>query len=145
MNKPTSLWIAALCLVGCGPLLVFPGGELKGAISAAPEDWNFTHEIGTVQLETRPSDPYSINIWATAVRDSLYLHAGTNRANWVENIEADSSIRLRINSEIYPLRAVRVQDPVEFQRFADAYESKYGSRPGNEDVAEVYLFRLEAR
>ncbi len=145
MNKTTSLWIVALCLFGCGPLLVFPGGELEGAVSATPDNWGFTEQIGTVQLETRPGDPYSVNIWATTVGDSLYLHAGANRANWVENIEADPLIRIRIDSQIYPLRAVRVQDPVEFQRFADAYEAKYGTRPRNENVAEVYVFRLEAR
>jgi hypothetical protein len=43
------------------------------------------------------------------------------------------------------MSAVRVEDPAEFAIFADAYKKKYGTRPRNENVAEVYLYRLGAR
>ena len=36
-------------------------------------------------------------------------------------------------------------DQVEFDAFSDLYESKYGSRPRNENADEAYLFRLGAR
>jgi hypothetical protein len=140
-------WILALVAIlalGCGPVLLLPGGKLSGVETSPPSDWDFTREIDTVQLETRPSDPYSVNIWATGIGDVLYLHAGTNRANWVENIEADPRVRIRIGDRIYTLRATRVEDQDEFMVFADAYAEKYGVRPRNENVTEVYLMRLEA-
>jgi hypothetical protein len=138
--------LASLLLAaGCGPLLVIPGGPLDGTPAAAPADWSFIDEIDTVQLETRPEDPYSVNIWAVGMGPFLYLHAGTNRANWVEHIEANADVRIRVGDALYELRASRVEDADEFARFSDAYEAKYGRRPGNENVAEVYLLRLESR
>lgn len=136
----------ALPLAGCGgPFLLLPGGQLDGDTAAVPSDWGFSDEIGTVQLETQPSDPYSVNIWATGVGPELYVHAGANRATWVEHLEADANVRIRIEGTIYDLAASRVAGQDEFDRFANAYEVKYGRRPRNEDVGEAYLFRLKAR
>jgi hypothetical protein len=86
-----------------------------------------------------------VNIWATAVGESLYVHAGTNRSAWVEHIEADPKVRLRVGDSIYELAAARVVEQAEFDRFSDAYEKKYGRRPRNENAGEAYLFRLAAR
>jgi hypothetical protein len=75
---------------GCGrPFVLLPGGTLEGTPAAVPESWSFTDGIETVQLETRPAEPYSVNIWATAAGEYLYVHAGANRSAWVEHIEAD--------------------------------------------------------
>ena len=136
---------ALACLLGCGPTLLIPGGELKGPVEALPVDWTFSDEVSTIQLETRPSDPYSVNIWAVGIGDRLYVHAGANRSRWVENILADPQVRGRVAGKLYPMTAVRVEDPAEFATFADAYKKKYGRRPRNENVAEVYLYRLGAR
>ena len=59
-------WIAASMLVGavvvaCGPIVMIPGGELSGTPAPVPESWDFTNEVDTIQLETRPEDPYSVN------------------------------------------------------------------------------------
>jgi hypothetical protein len=86
-----------------------------------------------------------VNIWAVASGEHLYVHAGANRSAWVEHIEADPKVRLRVNDSIYELAAARVEGQDEFDRFSDAYEKKYGRRPRNENVAEAYLFRLGAR
>jgi hypothetical protein len=148
LTRPVLLLILMLTasVVGCGePFLVMPGGALKGSTVAAPDSWAFTDAVKTVQLETYPTDPYSVNIWVVALRGNLYIHAGTNGSNWVENIEADPNVRLRIGDSIYELLASRVDGQEEFDRFSDAYEKKYGRRPRNENVAEAYLFRLEAR
>ena len=136
---------ALACLLGCGPTLLIPGGELTGPVEASPENWTFSDEVSTIQLETRPADPYSVNIWAVGIGDRLYVHAGANRSRWVENILADPRVRVRVAGKLYPLTAVRVEDPAEFATFADAYKKKYGTRPRNENVAEVYLYRLGAR
>ena len=141
---------ALVCLFGgvngcSGPFLLLPGGELEGTPTEAPADWSFTDEISTVQLESNPSEPYSVNIWATAVGDALYIHAGANRARWVEHLEADPRARVQIGDSVYALRATRVTEPSEFAPFADAYATKYGSRPRNENISEIYLYRMSAR
>lgn len=137
--------LPVLLLVGCGPFVLIPGGKLDGSATATPNDWSFSHAVTTVQLETRPDDPYSVNIWAVGIDDRLYLHAGTNRSRWVVHMEDNPLVRIRIEDRLYDLRASRVTDPDEFARFSDAYEAKYDRRPGNENVAEAYLFRLEPR
>ncbi len=134
-----------LFVVGCGPLLVIPGGRLDGVPAPAPNDWSFTDDVDTVQLETRPEDPYSVNIWAVGMGPLLYVHAGANRSSWVEHMEANADVRIRVEDNLYEVRASRVEDQDEFARFSDAYEKKYGARPRKENVAEAYLFRLEAR
>jgi hypothetical protein len=146
--KPALLLALVLAapLSGCGrPFALLPGGALEGPTTPAPESWSFTDAVKTVQLETRPADPYSVNIWVIALGESLYVHAGANRSTWVENLEADPNARLRVNDSIYELAAARVEDQAEFDRFSDAYERKYGRRPRNGNVAEAYLFRLRAR
>lgn len=146
--KPVLLFalVSIASTVGCSnPWLLMPGGALEGKSSPTPESWSFTDDVETVQLETRPADPYSVNIWVIALGESLYVHAGANRSTWVEYIEADPNVRLRVNDSIYELSASRVDAQGEFDRFSDAYEKKYGRRPRNENVGEAYLFRLAAR
>jgi hypothetical protein len=131
---------------GCsGPTVLLPGGALDGKTTEAPADWSFTDAVSTIQLETQPADPYSVNIWVIALGPNLYVHAGANRSTWVEHMEADPNVRLRVGDAIYELTAARVTEQGELDRFADAYERKYDRRPRNENVAEVYLYRLSAR
>ena len=146
--KPVLLLALLVCAssLGCSrPLLLLPGGALEGTTAEAPDDWSFTDAVDTVQLETRPSDPYSVNIWVIAQGESLYVHAGTSRSTWVEHIEADPNVRVQVNDAIYELSAARVESQQEFDRFSDAYERKYERRPRNENASEAYLFRLRAR
>ncbi len=145
LKRRLLLLCTVAALGGWGPFLLLPGGELDGTVSPPPDDWSVTDPIKTVQLETRPSDPYSVNIWVVALDGMAYVHAGANRAAWVEHIEADTRVRLRVGETIYELTAERVTDAAEFERFSDAYEAKYDRRPRNENVNEAYLFRLSAR
>ena len=142
----SALGLALVLGLGCNdPTLLLPGGALEGKEVAVPTSWTFSDDVSTVQLETNPADPYSVNIWAVGIEDRLYIHAGANRTTWVEHLEADSAVRVRIEDDIYPLRSARVTEQSEFDAFAEVYEEKYGNRPRNEDVGEAYLFRLVAR
>ena len=133
-----------LLLAGCG-YIPFSGGELEGNVVQVPADWSQLSRVDIIQLETNPAEPYSVKLWVVDLGASLYVHAGANRATWVENIEKNADVRLLSAESIYELRATRVQDAGEFAQFSDAYEAKYSTRPRNENVAEVYVFRLEAR
>lgn len=139
-------WLLAAPIAACnGPIVLLPGGALEGSTAPIPESWAFTDDVKTIQLETRPADPYSVNIWVIALGEHLYVHAGANRSEWVEHMEADPNVRLRVEDSIYELAAARVETQDEFDRFSDAYEEKYGRRPRNENASEAYLFRLGAR
>ena len=137
-----TVWVL---LCGFGPFFIFPGGELEGQVEATPQDWSFTDAHKTIQFETSPADPYSVNIWIISMDGALYVHAGANRATWVEHMESDPRVRVRVENAIFELNATRVTDAGEFSRFSDAYEKKYDRRPRNENVKEAYLFRLEPR
>lgn len=141
------LGVVALCLLSaCSqPLLMLPGGELEGRVTPPPSDWSALAPIKTIQIETQPTEPYSVNLWIVALDNAPYIHAGANRATWVEHLEADPRLRLRVGENLYELRGTRVTDAAEFARFANAYETKYDRRPRNENVDEVYLYRLTVR
>ena len=85
------------------------------------------------------------NLWIIGMGDVAYVHAGTNRATWVEHIEVDPNVRLKVGNNIYELKAVRVETQEEFDALSDVYEVKYGNRPRNENVDEAYLFKLVKR
>jgi hypothetical protein len=137
---------AALFFTACsGPFVVFPGGALHGQSAPAPQSWSFTDAIDTIQLETNPADPYSVNIWVVGMGNALYVHAGANRATWIENMDTDPNVRLQAGDTIYQLAATRVTSQDEFDRYSAPYEEKYGNPPRNLNVAEVYLYRLVPR
>ena len=132
-------------LAGCADSIPFAGGQLDGTLAQAPGDWSETAGAEVIQLEPRPEDPYSVKLWVVGIGPALYVHAGATRTTWIEHIDVDPSVRLQIGSTLYELTAVRVESEEEFATFADAYEVKYDLRPRNENVGEVYLYRLEAR
>ena len=134
----------AVLLAAC-EYIPFSGGELKGVLTPTPTDWGATAAVDVIELETNVSDPYSVKLWVIAIDSALYVHAGANRATWVENIERDADVRLLADELLYELRAERVTGAKEFAHFSDRYEIKYGRRPRNENVDEVYLYRLGRR
>jgi hypothetical protein len=137
---------AALLLTACSrPFVLIPGGALVGQSAPAPQSWSFTDAIDTIQLETNPADPYSVNIWVVGMGNALYVHAGANRATWIENMDADPNVRLQAGDTIYQLAATRVTSQEEFDRYSAPYEEKYGNPPRNLNVAEAYLYRLVPR
>ncbi|MFK7914000.1 MAG: hypothetical protein AB8B93_08805 [Pseudomonadales bacterium] len=141
----TGFMLVLLFLAGCSSdYLPFSGGALDGQNSPPPADWSVAASVKVVQLETRATEPYSVNIWVVTAASQLYVFAGANRATWIEHIEQNPQVRLQMGDHIYALVATRVTDPQEFMGFARAWEAKYGNRPRNENVAETYLMRLRA-
>ncbi len=142
-------WIVLLTLAlfaGCSSdMIPLPSGVLEGELASPPANWSGVSELDVIRLETQPADPYSVKLWVLEMGGALYVHAGDNLAQWVENIEADNRVRLGAQDKLYELSAFRVPDQAEFDAFSDLYEVKYGRRPGNENVQEVYLYRLQPR
>jgi hypothetical protein len=138
-----ALVCALVLLTGCSYIPI-AGGELEGTVMPAPASWPQVAMTKVIELETNPAQPYSVKLWVIAMGSSLYVHAGANHTTWVENIEQNPHVRILIEESIYELEAARVTAADEFGRFSDSYEKKYGRRPRNENITEVYLFRLQA-
>ena len=146
MSRLISALVFISLAQGCSPeMLPFSSGQLEGTVVPAPSDWRPVASQEVVQLESQPADPYSVNLWVLGEESHLYVFAGGTKANWIEHIEVDPNVRMKVGDSIYELKADRVLDADEFEHFAQGWEAKYGRRPWNEDVNDTYLMRLTAR
>lgn len=146
ISKPGLLLSATiLVLAGCADYLPISSGALSGTVAPAPASWTEVAKQKIIQLESQPEDPYSVNLWIIGQDERLYVFAGDNYSTWIEHMDANPDVRVKMGGSIYQLTATRVTDAAEFEWFAQAWEQKYGNRPRNENVAETYLMRLTPR
>ena len=136
-----------LGLTACSPIGPIPAGQLSGDVQPIPSDWSASDDIQIVQIETRPDNPYSINIWGVGEGRNFYIGAGGGEdVAWVRHLADDAQIRLRLGSSLFLLTAVRVTDVAEQTRVGKLYAAKYdefdaeASTPG-----EAVMFRLDPR
>jgi hypothetical protein len=118
MHARTTLLVAITAFTaGCGgPLLVFPGGALSGTVVTEPvTDWSFVTD-SFVDLETRPEDPYSVELNYVVRDGKLYLDPNEGR-RWLDHLRADPRARVRFGEKIYPVEAVLVGRPGELEGF----------------------------
>ena len=130
------IWISRRVLVGLvllsfgcgGPFLVFPGGELSGEVVTTPVgDWSFVRD-SFVDLETRPGDPYSVELNYIVKDGKLYIDPAEGR-RWLDHIRADPRVRVRFGEKVYALKAVLVGQPGELEGFdPDRYIYRLDSR-----------------
>lgn len=139
-------WLAlALAPAGCGqePFVLLPGGELSGELKPVPADWAFAGDSGTMQLETRAGEPYSVNIAYTFMDGRLYINAGDTETEWVKRIARNAAVRIRLGGDLYPLRAERVTDRATIERFGEAWTGQsFFRRDPAELGGEVWIFEL---
>jgi len=136
----------ATLVLGCsGPLVLLPGGALDGETRPVPDDWSFAGDAGTMQLESRPAEPYSVNIAYTFVDSVFYINAGDTETQWVKNIAANDHVKARLDGVLYEMRAVRVDDEAEIARFATAWTGQSFFRRDPTQLDRVWVYRLVAR
>lgn len=166
MSDPLSFvsrWLGCVLLLSLAtacssPFLVTSGGALRGPVVSEPvEDWGVTNSVDTFLLETRPVDPYSVIVNGVGARDDFYVASqgwrrvmgGSEKARWLDYIDADPRVRLGVEDRVYELRAVRIQDEEELARVRQLFQTKYGEEAESwgfwlsEDPPWVY--RLERR
>ena len=98
-----------------------------------------------MQLETRPEDAYSVNVAFTVLDGALYLNAGDTETQWVTNMTQDPRLRLRLDGDLYDLRAERVSDAAEIEAFAQAWVGQSMFRRDPTTLDEVWIYRLVSR
>lgn len=131
-----------LGLTACtDPFISIPGGQLSGSQAAAPVAWSSAPDV--IQLEVRPDDPYSINIWAVANEGNLYV--ATVEAQWASYIAQDGRVRVRADSTVFELEAQLVADDDELQKVAKTYTSKYEVDENDNWVSSAKVYRLVGR
>jgi len=135
-----------LSLYGCdGPLPFMAGGELSGTVSDVGRTWQLDKDSTVAQLETRPEDPYSINLTYVQLDGVFYIYAGDTRTNWVKHIEQNPLVRIRVDDIIYPARAVRANSEEELARFSAVWVNLSAFQRDPLSFEEVWLYRLIAR
>jgi len=106
------LALIGLTLACGGPMLMLPGGALRGEVVEEPVgDWSFADDR-FVDLEVRPSDPYSVEVNYIVRSGRLYIDPAEGR-RWLEYIRQDPRVRVRFDDKVYSARAVLVEDPQE--------------------------------
>jgi len=134
----------SLLIAGCA-FIPFSGGKLEGAITPIPSEWSNITGVDIIQIETNPSDPYSVKLWITVMDNVPYIHAGTNLSTWVEHLQVNPELLLENDGKLYKLKTERVTSADEFKRLGEVYKTKYGNYPRNLNIQEVYLYRLLPR
>lgn len=137
--------LVALLVCGCEPFLVFAGGGLDGPVKPTPASFALPGNRATIQLETQPEDPYSVNVSGAVVDGRLYVSAGDTLSRWARNIEANSRVRARVDGSLYELRARRVVDKAELQAFAVVWTSGNTWARDPMKLGEVWVYQLGPR
>lgn len=144
--RNTLLLLLLAALTGCGdPIVTLPGGTLSGTVTPPPADWSNVANVKTIQVEFRPSDPYSHNVWGVGIDRDLYIATSGKGTRWTPFVAADPYVRARVGESLYELTAVPVTDADERARVAAAYVTKYDVDADDNWVAEGLIFRLDRR
>jgi len=121
------------------------GGALEGEVEPSPADWSFAGDYGTVQLETRHEEAYSVNVAFTVIEGGLYINAGDTETQWVKNMTQNPQVRLRMAEVLYELRAERVTSAFEIATFGKAWTDQSIFRRDPSKLDEVWIYRLVPR
>ena len=137
--------------LACGPVGPIRGVRLRGPVEPAPAVWSAIDSVRTVQLETRPDDPQSVNVWLGVVGGEPFIATSLIRGTdvpaergWVKNVLADPRVRLRVDGRVHELKAIRVDDAAQAERVREAMMKKYDVDP-DAHASAAWVFRLEPR
>jgi hypothetical protein len=151
LNSRSILCFAFLIGIGlsaCQPEDESPGLWLSGnENSSRVSDWHFTDDIQEILIETRTWYflPHSTTIWCVQFEGNLYLGSyGSELKFWEKNIERNPQARLSINSDLYRVNVLRIQDLASNQQISEVYSRKYDMEAvfGNE-IPEWWFYRVD--
>lgn len=146
------LVLLASASFACGPIGPVAGGRLRGTPHQGNlPSWEFVADVETVQIETRPDDPYSVNTWIGSYQGGLYVPTSLilgadepSEREWVRNVEADPRVRLRIDGTVYELQALRVEDEATVEGVRAALLAKY-EEEADDHARNAWIYELRPR
>lgn len=112
--------VVLVLLAGCdGPFWQFPGGALSG-VEQSLTTATIPAEGGVLQLETDPTEPYSVNVGFRTINGDIYIDPAPERG-WYQRIDANPSVRIRLEGDanVYPATAVVVTAAVILAEYED--------------------------
>jgi hypothetical protein len=129
-----------------GPLGPIPGGAFRGSVDPTRNpDWSNLEKV--IELEIRPSRPWSLSIWNVVLDGELYVPSafGAHR-RWPAVALTDPLVRVRTHGHIYERRIEKVTDPALRLRIGRAIAERYGSTPPqNPEDDPTWYFQLVPR
>ena len=110
------LFLSALAACS-GPFLLLPGSALVGP-EASIETAKISGESALIELETRPADPYSVNLNAFFIGGAAYIDPAEDR-QWYQYLVEDANVRVKFAGDgtVYTAVAVRETDPGVVDQF----------------------------
>lgn len=127
-----------------GPLGPFPGGAFQGAPEHALVERVLQLEGDEIQLQVPANPPYTITTHAFEVDGELYVGADFvfPFKRWVNIVEKNPEVVLRIRDRLIQRRAVRIKEPAESRRILERVSRLRGVDP-DDWLTEVWFFRME--
>ena len=118
--------VAAAARFADEPIGPFPAGAMSGELVAdAPPDWRAVGD--TIELQIRPSDPWSLRTYAIPHGGELYVpsfHAARRR--WVPVALADPRVLVRVDGRLYERTIEPVTDPALRAALAGEMATRHG-------------------
>ena len=147
--RPALLLVLLFLLAACQPSDQRPGQWLRGTVAdGLPDSWAFTDDHGEIFVEvaTPYLVPHSVTIWCAQVDGALYI-AARNPASkqWVEWMDAEPDVRLKIDERIYSVSAHEVTDADRIARVREAYGAKYALGPAGPDAPPMRYWSIGPR
>ena len=97
-------------------------------MSASVGDWQAQDFCYVTTTGRRTGNPHQIEIWFGGDGGTIYLlSGGGDRSDWVKNLRADPSVRVRIGDREWQARARVVEDRGEDARARRLLAAKYQS------------------
>lgn len=117
-----------------GPLEIIAGGPFAtGTPAAAPADWSFLTDRGTIEFQTLVP-ARSRTVWLAVNDGKLFIVSGYMTTNygaiwkqWPHYLDADDRIILRIDGNLYEQRLQRVMDGPDVMPVLLEFNRKYGA------------------
>jgi hypothetical protein len=116
--------VIAAVMAPIGPM---PGIRLGGTTASAPDQWSSVTLPEEVRLEASGGVlPYVVIIWVFESDNNLYV-IGSPDSRWVALASENPDVRLRINDDVYAMKATRMPPGrVDLaQKYVDRYKDNY--------------------
>ena len=129
------------------PCAIVPGGWLLGdEVNEPISDWSSANEVPLCQLQVSAGLPHSVNLNCMASQGKLYLScSGCAGKRWSSAALEDPRGRIRIGSDVYPVRLTRLENPATLDEAWVARAAKLG-RPLDTPRADGWWsFHVESR